>query len=298
MQAANGVTYVVTSFRSVSRLIGTELACTSRSQQSCRDALTGAKCWQTISNTLRQCTGTATPQAVVIQADCRHQLQSKAWSSVTLLSQQAMMHTRSPISSTKQSTLQKGLLWAQKQHQSFQSQASKSSWSRNYYSSGYSRGYGSYWDGEKVLYGLIAANCAGYFLWQSDPSLMRRHATVSVNSIREGRIYTLLTSAFSHASLNHLFANMFTFYFFGREIGLTFGGKKVAQAAFMQSMLAAYCITFSTLGRTSFAGCVLQLLALYVAGGLAGSLAHVAFFYFKAQSTGMTAWYSTSQHQG
>ncbi|KAA6421878.1 MAG: rhomboid mitochondrial-like protein [Trebouxia sp. A1-2] len=123
---------------------------------------------------------------------------------------------------------------------------------------GYSRGYGSYWDGDKVLYSLIAANCAGFFLWQSDPTLIKRHAIVSVNSIREGRIYTLLTSAFSHASLNHIFANMFTFYFFGREIGLTFGGKK--------------------------------LLALYVAGGIAGSLAHVAFFYFKAQSTGAAPW--------
>ena len=33
--------------------------------------------------------------------------------------------------------------------------------------------------------------------------------------------------------------------------------------------------------------CILQLLALYVAGGIAGSLAHVGFFYFTAQGTGM-----------
>ena len=30
----------------------------------------------------------------------------------------------------------------------------------------------------------------------------------------------------------------------------------------------------------------MQLLGLYVAGGIAGSLAHVVFFYIQAQSTG------------
>ncbi len=80
-----------------------------------------------------------------------------------------------------------------------------------------------------MLYGLIGANIVGFFLWQTDPSWMHRHATVSITSVREGRVHTLLTSAFSQASLNHLFANMFTLYFFGREIGQTFGGKKVAK---------------------------------------------------------------------
>lgn len=119
--------------------------------------------------------------------------------------------------------------WSFIQQHTYRTQsASKSMWQRDYYSSPYSRSYGSAWDGDKVLYGLIAANCAGYFLWQSSPGLMSKQATVSINSIREGRIHTLLTSAFSHASLNHLFANMFTFYFFGRQIGGTFGGKKVS----------------------------------------------------------------------
>ena len=115
-------------------------------------------------------------------------------------------------------------------HQFRTQQPTKSMWQRDYYSSPYSRSYGGAWDGDKVLYGLIAANCAGFLLWQSNPGLMAKQATVSINSIREGRLHTLLTSAFSHASPNHLFANMFTFYFFGREIGRTFGGKKVSLA--------------------------------------------------------------------
>ena len=103
----------------------------------------------------------------------------------------------------------------------------KGMWQRDYYSSPYGRGRRGIWDGDTILYSLIGANCAGFFLWQTSPNLMRQQATVSINSVREGRIYTLLTSAFSHASLNHLFANMFTFYFFAQEVGHSFGGKKV-----------------------------------------------------------------------
>ncbi|DBA70155.1 TPA: hypothetical protein ACH3X2_012206 [Trebouxia sp. C0005] len=249
MPAAKRCHQVWTSFRSVSGMTGTELAGTSGPQQLFRGALGGAQRFLHVINKFRaqiSTSGDGTHLSASFHKCSKHPLHSNSWSPKLLLGQQAVLHSRPFVTNSHN-----GL--AQKRHQTLISQASSRS-VRHYYSSGYSRGYGSYWDGDKVLYSLIAANCAGFFLWQSDPTLIKRHAIVSVNSIREGRIYTLLTSAFSHASLNHIFANMFTFYFFGREIGLTFGGKK--------------------------------LLALYVAGGIAGSLAHVAFFYFKAQSTG------------
>lgn len=37
---------------------------------------------------------------------------------------------------------------------------------------------------------------------------MNRHATVSLESLRSGRLWTALTSAFSHERLGHLAANM------------------------------------------------------------------------------------------
>ena len=221
MQSARGV---ITSFRSVCALIGEEVAGPSVAQRLCKDGLSGPKYWEAAVTGFRQCiTKGRTPQA----HSCSKHFYSSAWSMLPVR-QHGCHYTVTKKTFRVHTMLQRGLLSAARQHRRFKTQASaKSLWQRDHFSSGYRRGYSSYWDGDKVLYGLIAANCAGFFLWQSHPNLMARHATVSVSSVREGRLYTLLTSAFSHASLNHLVANMFTFYFFGREIGLTFGGKKV-----------------------------------------------------------------------
>lgn len=56
---------------------------------------------------------------------------------------------------------------------------------------------------------------------------MHTHATVSIESLRAGRVWTALTAAFSHRDLVHLGANMITLYFFGRDVGHLFGGKRV-----------------------------------------------------------------------
>ena len=53
------------------------------------------------------------------------------------------------------------------------------------------------------------------------------HAVVSEGALRQGRLHTLVTSCFSHQSGGHLFANMFTFYFFGRSLANIVGGQKV-----------------------------------------------------------------------
>lgn len=217
----NVVKGVLTSFRSMHALEGLGVAGTSGITNVCKSSCKALNPCTAISGA-----GSAgVPQAQLITARIQQLLAANGASVLTrhatpvrnlarfLQTQPNRLHPRA---------------WSLTPHNSLRTQQSaKSRWQRDYYSSAYGRGYGSAWDGDKVLYGLIAANCAGYFLWQSSPGLMSKQATVSINSIREGRLHTLLTSAFSHASLNHLFANMFTFYFFGREIGQTFGGKKV-----------------------------------------------------------------------
>ncbi|DBB11568.1 TPA: hypothetical protein ACH3X3_006964 [Trebouxia sp. C0006] len=222
MRVAKGCHQVLTSFRSVSELIGTELAGTSRPQQLFTGALGGAQRFPHVIikfTAEMHASGNGTHLSACFHKCSKHPPHSISWSPKVL---QAVVPSRLFVTGSHS-----GLACVHKQHRTLISQASsRSMWQRHHYSSGYGRGYGSYWDGDKILFSLIAANCLGFFLWQSDPDLMKRHAIVSVNSIREGRIYTLLTSAFSQASLNHIFANMFTFYFFGREIGLTFGGKK------------------------------------------------------------------------
>jgi membrane associated rhomboid family serine protease len=100
---------------------------------------------------------------------------------------------------------------------------------------------------DNILYGLIAANCAVYAAWQTQPPRwMARHFMVwPHDAFTPQRAYTMLTAAFSQRDGWHLAGNMVSLYFFGREVGRLFGGGK--------------------------------LLGLYLAGGVAASAAHVAW---------------------
>ncbi|KAI5117506.1 hypothetical protein M0805_009675 [Coniferiporia weirii] len=77
---------------------------------------------------------------------------------------------------------------------------------------------------EVVLWAILGLNGAVYFAWQyatdlarhGDPSLyikMQRNILLSWRNIREGRIWTAITSTFSHSSASHIFLNGLTFYF-------------------------------------------------------------------------------------
>ncbi|WVZ68749.1 hypothetical protein U9M48_017649 [Paspalum notatum var. saurae] len=71
---------------------------------------------------------------------------------------------------------------------------------------------------------LLGANVAVFMLWRvADPGFMRRHFMISLDNFKSGRLHTLVTSAFSHAELNHLVTNMVGLYFFGTGIASTFG---------------------------------------------------------------------------
>ncbi|KAL3139415.1 hypothetical protein ABBQ38_003746 [Trebouxia sp. C0009 RCD-2024] len=253
MSAASGV---LTIFRSISRVISSEVASTSGSQYLERIALVAPG--STSAALLCHGVGSCSMPAGLLQSVSKLCMHSHAGSFAT--AQKLVHNTRtSPFGSLRTLFMDTTTHTFGHQH-SFRTQASaKSLWQRLYYTSGfgYRRSY-SIWDGDNVLYGLIAANLAGFLLWQSYPGLMYRYATVSVNSVREGRVYTLLTSAFSHKAFGHILANMFTLYFFGRNMSHVLGGKK--------------------------------LLLLYLAGGLAGSLAHVTQYYIQAQSTGAAEW--------
>ncbi|KAL5723201.1 rhomboid protease [Ranunculus cassubicifolius] len=77
---------------------------------------------------------------------------------------------------------------------------------------------------ENAILGLIAANVAVFMLWRSaSPSFMRKHFMISVENVKSGRLHTVITSAFSHMDLDHLFSNMLGLYFFGSSIGYHFG---------------------------------------------------------------------------
>ncbi|XP_024361052.1 RHOMBOID-like protein 12, mitochondrial isoform X2 [Physcomitrium patens] len=118
-------------------------------------------------------------------------------------------------------------------------------------SRGYGSGYGGYAGGnaQRVVWGLVGVNLAVFGLWQfADRKFMTNNFMVSVNSVLSGRIHTIVTSAFSQASFNHLIMNMLGLYFFGTEVAQIFGGR--------------------------------WLLNLYLVGGIAGSIGHLVYCAF------------------
>ncbi|CAI9787185.1 unnamed protein product [Fraxinus pennsylvanica] len=104
-----------------------------------------------------------------------------------------------------------------------------------------------------VVIGLIVTNVAVFLLWRvADTQFMMKNFTISVDNFTSGRVHTLITSAFSHADLGHLMANMIGLYFFGMSIGRAFGPE--------------------------------YLLKLYISGAVVGSTFYLVYHAFIAPS--------------
>ncbi len=77
---------------------------------------------------------------------------------------------------------------------------------------------------------IIAVNIAVFVLWKlPDRELfqfMLDHFLVSWNGLRDGRVWTLLTSAFSHNMLFHFFLNMYVLKSFGSVVEIFLGAKR------------------------------------------------------------------------
>ncbi|GAA5824716.1 hypothetical protein JCM3770_003079 [Rhodotorula araucariae] len=76
-----------------------------------------------------------------------------------------------------------------------------------------------------IVYGLIALNVAVYLAWSYGQQLalrfrdaswvrfLQRNFTVSWHNISQGRVWTLITSAFSHEGTGHILVNMLSLFF-------------------------------------------------------------------------------------
>jgi rhomboid-like protein len=112
--------------------------------------------------------------------------------------------------------------------------------------------------GNGLLMNIVVLNVGVFGAWQlaeGDRSLrrfMNEHFTVSPGGVKQGKVHTLVTAMFSHESGWHLFANMFTLYFFGAEALALLGAR--------------------------------QFLILYLGGGTFSSMCHVAWPYFTPKS--------------
>ena len=76
---------------------------------------------------------------------------------------------------------------------------------------------------------IIKINIIVFFLWiifSANPGIMIRHFLVSWEALLEGRVWTLVTSVFSHNMLFHIFINMYVFYGFGTALESLLGSKR------------------------------------------------------------------------
>jgi membrane associated rhomboid family serine protease len=65
---------------------------------------------------------------------------------------------------------------------------------------------------------LVCVVITLYAIYGTDSTSVERNLAFSLNNIEEGRIWTLVTAIFVHASLIHLLGNMIFLYVFGNTL--------------------------------------------------------------------------------
>jgi len=124
---------------------------------------------------------------------------------------------------------------------------------------------------------LIFANAAIY-LWirYSNPIYFQRFAEWPFQIVYKKRYYQMLTSAFLHADVMHLFFNLFALYSFGQVLETLF----VRSFGFASGSIYFFLIYFISL----FSGSIMTVLFHfknpgYVAVGASGAVSGIVFSY-------------------
>lgn len=142
-----------------------------------------------------------------------------------------------------------------------------------------------------VIPAIIAINVVVFIVWQvSEPPTDRRlipgnpelysalmdNFTVSYDAMRAGRVWTLLTAAFSHMGLLHLFLNMFILHGFGRVLEERWGSRRFLGFYLIAALIssAAHPL-FTALGWSATP-------ALGASGAIAACVVCFALYYPKA----------------
>lgn len=126
---------------------------------------------------------------------------------------------------------------------------------------------------------IIKINILVFFLWylvsMVNPEFMVKNFLVSWTAINEGRIWTLLTSAFSHNMFFHLFINMFVLFNFGLMVENYLGAKRFLIFYLLAGMAGSllHCIVSAFLLHQP------ELLALGASGAISGVILLFALLY-------------------
>ncbi|MBT4792714.1 MAG: rhomboid family intramembrane serine protease [Halobacteriovoraceae bacterium] len=116
-----------------------------------------------------------------------------------------------------------------------------------------------------------------FFLLQTQPYFMINNFLVSWTGLTEGRIWTLITSAFSHNMLFHLFINVYIFFGFGMLVENVIGSKRFLKFYLVAGALGslAHSVVSSFLLNNS------DLPALGASGAVAGVVILFSFMFPK-----------------
>ena len=88
-------------------------------------------------------------------------------------------------------------------------------------------GGGAILRGMTAVQGIVALNIAVFLLWQfGDRSFMRDNFLVSYSQLENWRLWTLLTSVFSHNLFWHILINLLVFASFGPALEQRWGSRK------------------------------------------------------------------------
>lgn len=126
---------------------------------------------------------------------------------------------------------------------------------------------------------IIKINILVFFLWylmsMVNPEFMVKNFLVSWTTIGDGRIWTLLTSAFSHNMFFHLFINMFVLFNFGLMVENYLGAKRFLIFYLLAGITGSllHCIVSAFLLHQP------ELLALGASGAISGVILLFALLY-------------------
>lgn len=128
-----------------------------------------------------------------------------------------------------------------------------------------------------VIVGLMAVNLGVYTLWHTwgleHPRFMVDHFVVSVDAVRAGRVWTLLTSELSHIDAMHLLMNLFGLWVFGVPVASRLGTHRTLALAAAGAWVASLGHLLWSLATGNGAG------ALGVSGALMSFMVLYAFWF-------------------
>lgn len=137
---------------------------------------------------------------------------------------------------------------------------------------------------------ILACIAASFWGWQQDPTFAQRTLVFSFHNLEQGRVWTLFTALFVHASVLHLFGNMLFLFVFGSTLEKTVGPHKLLAiffiGGFVSFILGLFFIPRGTgmLGASAaifaLAGCVMLVRPLKFSWLFLAPQGLVAILYF------------------